>query len=97
MDDSRNKPVKSTRGNDFRRIKVKHWGTRFIRKGAESGRRYARMSIGSASHRGPSQNLGASQQDKRRRWFLRSGNIGSRARRNNPNNGRQIYDEDLYE
>ena len=38
------------------------------------------MSIGSARQRRPSQSSNIPQQDKRRRWFLRRGNVGSRGR-----------------
>lgn len=87
----------STHGNDFRIAKVNEWGTKFARKERkESGRRYARMSIGSASQRGPSQGSSIFNQNKRRRWFLRRGSIGSRGRRrtHNHENESERYDED---
>ncbi|KAF8555799.1 hypothetical protein OG21DRAFT_811504 [Imleria badia] len=59
------------------------------------------MSIGSANQRGSSHRSNIPQQDKRRRWFVRRGNIGSRGRRRTSNreDGSERYesDEDIHQ
>ncbi|KAG8216510.1 hypothetical protein J3R82DRAFT_6626 [Butyriboletus roseoflavus] len=99
-DIANDKPFKSTRDHDFRRVEISKWGGNFAQKERkESGRHYARMSIGSSSQRRTSQGSSISKQDKRRRWFLRRGNVGSRGRRSSANHeaGSGRYNEDLHQ